>query len=34
MKLPLKWLREFVHVDASVEEIARRLSVAGLFPDA
>jgi phenylalanyl-tRNA synthetase beta chain len=30
VKLPLKWLREFVHLDASVEEIARRLSVAGL----
>ena len=30
MKLPLKWLREFVTIDASVEEISRRLSVAGL----
>jgi len=30
MKLPLKWVREFVTIDASVEEIARRLSVAGL----
>jgi phenylalanyl-tRNA synthetase beta chain len=30
MKLPLKWLREFVASDASVEEISRRLSVAGL----
>ncbi len=30
MKLPLKWLREFVTTDASVEEISRRLSVAGL----
>ncbi len=30
MKLPLKWLREFVNIDASVEEISRRLSVAGL----
>jgi phenylalanyl-tRNA synthetase beta chain len=30
MKLPLKWLREFVDIDASVEEISRRLSVAGL----
>ncbi len=30
MKLPLKWLRELVNIDASVEEISRRLSVAGL----
>jgi len=30
MKLPLTWLREFVAIDASVEEISRRLSVAGL----
>ena len=30
MKLPLKWLNEFVSVDATVEEIARRLTVAGL----
>ena len=30
MKLPLSWLREFVTLDASVEEISRRLSVAGL----
>jgi phenylalanyl-tRNA synthetase beta chain len=30
MKLSLKWLSDFVTVDASVEEIARRLSVAGL----
>ncbi len=30
MKLPLKWLREFVSIDASAEEIARRLTVAGL----
>jgi phenylalanyl-tRNA synthetase beta chain len=30
MKLPLSWLREFVDVDASVDEIAHRLSVAGL----
>jgi len=30
MKLPLTWLREFVTIDASVEEISRRLSVAGL----
>jgi phenylalanyl-tRNA synthetase beta chain len=30
VKLPLKWLREFVNIDASVEEISRRLSVAGL----
>jgi phenylalanyl-tRNA synthetase beta chain len=30
MKLPLSWLREFVTLDSSVEEISRRLSVAGL----
>jgi phenylalanyl-tRNA synthetase beta chain len=30
MKLPLKWLREFVNIEAEVEEISRRLSVAGL----
>jgi phenylalanyl-tRNA synthetase beta chain len=30
MKVPLKWLKEFVSVDAPVEEIARRLTIAGL----
>ena len=30
MKLPLSWMRDFVSVDAPVEEISRRLSVAGL----
>src|SRR5260370_41898478 len=30
MKLPLSWMRDFVSVDAPVEEIARRLSYAGL----
>jgi phenylalanyl-tRNA synthetase beta chain len=30
MKLPLSWMRDFVTVDAPVEEIARRLSFAGL----
>ena len=30
MKLPLKWLREFVNIEADIEEISRRLSVAGL----
>ncbi|HEY6419942.1 MAG TPA: phenylalanine--tRNA ligase subunit beta, partial [Candidatus Binataceae bacterium] len=30
MKLPLSWLREFVTIDATVEELSRRLSVAGL----
>ncbi len=30
MKLPLSWLRDFVSVDAPVEEISRRLSYAGL----
>src|SRR5712671_6898446 len=30
MKLPLSWLKTFVSIDASPEEIARRLSYAGL----
>lgn len=30
MKVPLKWLKEFISVDATVEEIAHRLTVAGL----
>ncbi len=30
MKLPLSWMRDFVSVDATVEEISRRLSFAGL----
>ncbi len=30
MKLPLSWLKAFVSIDASVEEISRRLSYAGL----
>ncbi|HYB92349.1 MAG TPA: phenylalanine--tRNA ligase subunit beta [Candidatus Binataceae bacterium] len=30
MKLPLSWLREMVAIEAPVEELARRLSVAGL----
>src|SRR5258706_12765737 len=30
MKLPLSWMRDFVSVDAPVEEISRRLSFAGL----
>src|SRR5437879_248460 len=30
MKLPLNWLREFVMLEADVDEISRRLSVAGL----
>src|SRR5215475_7110644 len=30
MKLPMSWLREFVTVDTTVDEIAHRLSVAGL----
>ncbi len=30
MKLPLSWMRDFVSVDAPVEEISRRLSYAGL----
>jgi len=30
MKLPLSWLRDFVSLDAPVEEISRRLSYAGL----
>ncbi len=30
MKLPLSWMRDFVGIDAPVEEISRRLSFAGL----
>jgi len=30
MKLPLSWMRDFVSIDAPVEEISRRLSYAGL----
>lgn len=30
MKLPLGWLREFVAVDADVDEICRRLTLAGI----
>jgi phenylalanyl-tRNA synthetase beta chain len=30
MKLPLSWMRDFVSLDAPVEEISRRLSFAGL----
>src|SRR5260370_33090797 len=30
MKLPLSWIKNFVSIDASPEEIARRLSYAGL----
>ncbi|MDO8432980.1 MAG: phenylalanine--tRNA ligase subunit beta [Candidatus Binatus sp.] len=30
MKLPLSWLKDFVNLDASADEIARRLSFAGL----
>ncbi len=30
MKLPLSWLKDFVNVDATADEIARRLSAAGL----
>ena len=30
MKLPLSWLKEFVALDATADEIARRLSMAGL----
>ena len=30
MKLPLSWMRDFVSVDAPIEEISRRLSFAGL----
>ena len=30
MKLPLSWMRDFVSIDAPVEEISRRLSFAGL----
>jgi phenylalanyl-tRNA synthetase beta chain len=30
MKIPLSWLRDFVEVDISIEEIAQRLTMAGL----
>jgi phenylalanyl-tRNA synthetase beta chain len=30
MKVPLGWLREWVAIDASVEELSRRLTVAGI----
>lgn len=30
MKLPLSWLREFVSIDASLDELCRRLTMAGL----
>ena len=30
MKLPLSWLKEFVTIDASIEELCRRLTMAGL----
>ncbi len=30
VKVSLRWLEEFVSVDATVDEIARRLTVAGL----
>ncbi len=30
MKVPLSWLKEFVEIDLPVEELARRLTIAGL----
>jgi len=30
VKLPLSWLKDFVEIDLSVEEVARRLTLAGL----
>jgi phenylalanyl-tRNA synthetase beta chain len=30
MKLPLSWLKDFVDIDISVEEVARKLTLAGL----
>jgi phenylalanyl-tRNA synthetase beta chain len=30
MKLPLSWLKEFVAVDASLDELCRRLTMAGV----
>ncbi len=30
MRVPLSWLREYVHVDATAQEIARRLNVSSL----
>lgn len=34
MKVPLSWLKEFVAIDAEVEEIARRLTAAGVEVEA
>ena len=33
MKAPLSWLREYVRVDATAHEIARRLSISALEVD-
>ena len=30
MKIPLSWLREYVHLDLPVEELAHRLTMAGV----
>ena len=30
MKIPVSWLREYVKMDLGVEEISRRLTMAGL----
>src|SRR5271155_1651331 len=30
MKLPLSWLKEFVAIDAGLDELCRRLTMAGL----
>jgi phenylalanyl-tRNA synthetase beta chain len=30
MKVPLGWLREWVEIDASVDELSRRLTAAGI----
>ena len=32
MKLPLSWLKEFVTIDASLDELCRRLTMAGFNP--
>ena len=33
MRVPLSWLREYVHVDATADQIARRLAVSSLEVD-
>jgi phenylalanyl-tRNA synthetase beta chain len=30
MKVPISWLRDFVEIDISIPELARRITMAGL----